>query len=74
MRFNVIALSITLALFWGAAILLVSLANLIWPGFDQPNESLRIQGSDSTITNNIHFMRRKYRVLLQVHDRTIYHY
>jgi hypothetical protein len=33
MRFNVIALAITTGLFWGAAILLVSLANLIWPGY-----------------------------------------
>jgi len=33
MRFNVVALAITTGLFWGAAILLVSLANLIWPGY-----------------------------------------
>lgn len=33
MRFNIIALAITTGLFWGAAILLVSLANLIWPGY-----------------------------------------
>ncbi len=30
MRFNITALAITTGLFWGAAILLVSLANLIW--------------------------------------------
>lgn len=33
MRFNVVALAITTGLFWGAAILLVSLASLIWPGY-----------------------------------------
>ncbi len=33
MRFNIIALAITTGLFWGVAILLVSLANLIWPGY-----------------------------------------
>ena len=33
MRFNVIALSATVALFWGAAILVVASANLIWPTY-----------------------------------------
>ena len=33
MRFNIIALAITTGVFWGAAILLVSLANLIWPAY-----------------------------------------
>ena len=33
MRFNVIALSATAALFWGAAILIVASANLIWPPY-----------------------------------------
>lgn len=33
MRFNVVALSITAALFWGAAILIVASANLYWPGY-----------------------------------------
>ena len=33
MRFNVIALSATAALFWGAAILIVALANSIWPDY-----------------------------------------
>jgi len=33
MRFNVIALSLTAGLFWGAAILIVAAANLIWPGY-----------------------------------------
>ena len=33
MRFNVIALSATAGLFWGAAILLVGLVNLIWPSY-----------------------------------------
>ena len=33
MRFNVMALSITAALFWGAAILLVASANLVWPSY-----------------------------------------
>ncbi len=33
MRFNITALAITTGLFWGAAILLVSLANLIWPEY-----------------------------------------
>ena len=33
MRVNVIALSITAALFWSAAILIVASANLIWPSY-----------------------------------------
>jgi hypothetical protein len=33
MRINVIALSATAALFWGAAILVVASANLIWPAY-----------------------------------------
>lgn len=33
MRFNVIALSATAGLFWGAAILVVASANLIWPTY-----------------------------------------
>lgn len=33
MRINVIALSATAALFWGAAILIVASANLIWPSY-----------------------------------------
>jgi len=33
MRFNAIALSATVALFWGAAILVVASANLIWPTY-----------------------------------------
>ena len=33
MRINVIALSITAALFWGAAIFIVATANMIWPGY-----------------------------------------
>jgi len=33
MRLNVIALSLTAALFWGAAILIVALANSIWPDY-----------------------------------------
>jgi len=33
MRINVIALSATAALFWGAAILVVAAANLIWPTY-----------------------------------------
>jgi hypothetical protein len=33
MRINVIALSVTAALLWGAAILIVASANLIWPGY-----------------------------------------
>jgi hypothetical protein len=31
MQINVIALSVTAALFWGAAILIVACANWIWP-------------------------------------------
>ena len=31
MQINVIALSVTAALFWGAAIIIVASANLIWP-------------------------------------------
>ncbi|MBM3359492.1 MAG: hypothetical protein FJY54_17425 [Betaproteobacteria bacterium] len=33
MRFNVMALSVTAGVFWGAAILIVGVANLIWPGY-----------------------------------------
>jgi hypothetical protein len=33
MKLNVTALSLTGGLFWGAAILIVALANLIWPGY-----------------------------------------
>jgi len=33
MRINVIALSVTAALFWSVAIFVVGLANLIWPGY-----------------------------------------
>ncbi len=33
MRINVIALSATAALFWGAAILAVACANWIWPSY-----------------------------------------
>ena len=33
MRFNITALAIAAGVFCGAAILLVSLANLIWPGY-----------------------------------------
>jgi hypothetical protein len=33
MRISVSALSITAGLFWGAAILIVALANSIWPGY-----------------------------------------
>ena len=35
MRFNITALSLTVGLFWGAAILLVASANLIWPSYGQ---------------------------------------
>ena len=33
MRINVIALSATAALFWGAVVLIVASANLIWPTY-----------------------------------------
>ena len=33
MRFNLTALSLTVGLFWGAAILIVASANLIWPSY-----------------------------------------
>ncbi len=33
MRINVIALSVTAALFWSGAILVVAVMNLIWPGY-----------------------------------------
>ena len=33
MRFSVTALALTLGVFWGAAILIVALANLIWPSY-----------------------------------------
>src|SRR3970282_2216285 len=33
MKFNVTALALTVGLFWGASILVVGSANLIWPGY-----------------------------------------
>jgi hypothetical protein len=33
MRLNILALSLTFGLLWGAAILFVAVANLIWPGY-----------------------------------------
>lgn len=33
MKFNITALAISVGILWGAATLLVSLANLIWPGY-----------------------------------------
>jgi len=33
MKLNVTALALTAGLFWGAAILMVAVANLIWPGY-----------------------------------------
>lgn len=33
MRFNVIALAVTAALFWGGAMLVVTTAALLWPNF-----------------------------------------
>ena len=33
MRFNIVALSLTFGLFWGACLLIVGLANLMWPGY-----------------------------------------
>lgn len=33
MRLNITALTLTAGLFWGGAILIVALANLIWPGY-----------------------------------------
>ena len=33
MRCNVTALTLTVGLFWAAAIFIVALANLIWPGY-----------------------------------------
>lgn len=33
MRLNIIALALTAGLFWGAAILIVASANLIWPDY-----------------------------------------
>ena len=33
MRFNITALCLTSGLIWGAAVLIVASANLIWPGY-----------------------------------------
>jgi hypothetical protein len=33
MKFNITPLALTLGVFWGAAILIVALANLIWPSY-----------------------------------------
>ncbi len=35
MRFNITALSLTTGIFCGGSILIVALANLIWPGYGQ---------------------------------------
>ena len=35
MKFNIKALAFTVGLIWGGAMLLVTLANLIWPGYGQ---------------------------------------
>jgi hypothetical protein len=35
MKFNITALAMTAGLIWGGAILVVSSANLIWPGYGQ---------------------------------------
>ncbi len=35
MKFNILALGFAAGLIWGGAILLVGLANLIWPGYGQ---------------------------------------
>jgi len=32
-RFNIAALAVAAGLFWGASILIVSAANLLWPGY-----------------------------------------
>lgn len=33
MKFNIGALALAVGLFWGGAILLVGVANLVWPGY-----------------------------------------
>jgi len=33
MKLNITALSLTAGLFWGGAVLLVGVANVIWPGY-----------------------------------------
>lgn len=33
MRLNITALALTAGIFWGGALLLVALANLMWPGY-----------------------------------------
>jgi hypothetical protein len=35
MKFNTLALGLTAGLIWGGAILVVGIANLIWPGYGQ---------------------------------------
>ena len=35
MRFNIGALALAVGLFWGGSIMLVGVANLIWPGYGQ---------------------------------------
>jgi hypothetical protein len=35
MRFNVMALGVTVGLFWGGAILLIAAANVAWPPYGQ---------------------------------------
>ncbi len=43
MRLNVRALSLTFAVLWGAAMLVVGLSNLLWPGYGQ--EFLQVAAS-----------------------------
>lgn len=33
MRFNLVAFSLTAGLFWGGAMLIVAVVNLMWPGY-----------------------------------------
>ena len=35
MRFNIRALALAIGVFWGGAILITGVANLIWPGYGQ---------------------------------------
>jgi len=35
MKFNITALAFTVGLIWGGAMLFVTLANMIWPGYGQ---------------------------------------
>ena len=58
-RFNIAALAVAAGLFWGAAILIVSAANLLWPGYgrlflDLAGSMIRATGPGSVIVGTLY--------------------